>query len=736
MQRFLICTFLLQNILTHAQKQVKEDSLYFFLEKSYKGYEESNYLESLVWGRKLLEKAYRLKDSSYVAEAYYVLGLVDETIQDYDKAEDKYYNALKIVSKVSKKRDSVFLMDIYNGLANVYSFKKKYHKADSLYHKALEIGELLNNEAQKDIILNISWNYLSENSCQKVNLFLPELLSYQIKDDNRTLSLDDTIFFSDLNFVLGWYYGKIKEYNLAYDKLDFAIKLAKSKNLYQELSQVLEIRAKFLKAQGKFEEALFFNEKYIESHKKQIDQNLLKKLQAEKVKYEVSEYERALRLLKKQKQLSASIAESNHKLSWLYLILSIILGVSLIIIYLVNYKRKKLIRKLNHKNKLLIDAQKKAKLATQIKSNFISNISHELRTPLHGVIGITSLLLAEKKLSASNQKLLESLKFSGDYLLGLISNVLLMSKIDNGKVKVKQKLVMIESLLSTIRSGIMFSAEEKDVQIKFCVDEEIPKKVYLDANIVSEVLINLIENAIKFSKGGNVTTYIKINKDANCTDKEVTIRFCVEDNGTGIPKDKQEIIFQKFSQIASERNMLEGTGIGLSLVKSLLLQLGTDIKLESEIGKGSKFYFDLPCKLFSDKDSNVSISKEKLKVFESNLNILLVEDNKINMMVIQKYLASYKKINLEIISDGKEAYKAILNQDYDLVLLDINIPSMNGFAITKKIRKKGFKLPIIAVTASELTEIQDKAYAVGINDIIIKPFQKKKLIAVISKYLQ
>ena len=176
-----------------------------------------------------------------------------------------------------------------------------------------------------------------------------------------------------------------------------------------------------------------------------------------------------------------------------------------------------------------------------------------------------------------------------------------------------------------------------------------------------------------------------------------------------------------------------GSGIGLSIVKSLLLQLGSNIHLESEVGKGSTFYFDLQAKLPSKKDGVVIQSDQMIDKYNDK-KILLVEDNAINKMVIEKFLSPYN-FKVDTITDGKEGFKVIQEKDYDIVLLDINIPSMNGYELARKSRELGIKTPIIAVTASELSEIKDDVYAAGMDDILIKPFQKEKLIKKIGKHL-
>jgi CheY-like chemotaxis protein len=308
----------------------------------------------------------------------------------------------------------------------------------------------------------------------------------------------------------------------------------------------------------------------------------------------------------------------------------------------------------------------------------------------------------------------------------------MMSKVNNNKIVVRPQTVYLKNLVQTIENSVDYSAQKNKVIKTFTIGENIPDKIVVDPNILSEILINLIENAIKFTKNGKVETTIELNENYSDEDSVLSIRFSVIDNGIGIPKNKRKEIFQKFSQLHSDKDMLTGTGIGLSLVTSLLDLLDTKIKLISKVGNGSIFYFDLLCKLPS-KHNTKQISESNLINFQGK-KILLVEDNEINKMVIKKFLSSCN-IDLEIISDGLLAFEALSENDYDLVLLDINIPSMDGYKVAEGARSLGINVPIIAVTASEYTEIEDKVKQAGINDILIKPFQKKNLEDLLIKFL-
>jgi len=706
--------------------QEKSDSLETYLQKAYTFYDQSDYSNSVSLGNKLLKKAYKEDNLTYVTDAYYLLGVIDESMLKYNEAKEKYNNALKVAEKIE---DSLVQINIYNGLANIASLQKKYKEAENLYLKALSINEDLGLPKDKDVILNICWNYLDEKKPEKVTPYLENLKSFLSKD---TSSLDEVIFQSDVNFILGRYYGDKNQFQKAHQYLGKAINLAETNQLHEETSQAYKANAQYYKAEGEFDTALSQTEQHLKYYKKQLDNNVLKKMQVERVKYDVNEYERKLEVSKKEKELSDSVASSRSKLNWLYLAICVLLTIFLIIIYKENQSKKKLISKLHSYNKVLTGARKEAEEAAEIKSNFISNISHELRTPLHGVVGITSLLLDEKNISEGNKELLQSLKFSGDYLLSLINNVLLMSKLNNNKVVVRPRVIVLKYLMKTIENSVDYSAKKNEVNKSFIIKDNVPEKIVVDPIILSEVLINLIENAIKFTKNGNVKTIVELSEQAAVDDSKISIRFSVIDDGIGIPEDKRKEIFQKFSQIQTDKDMLSGTGIGLSLVTNLLGMLNAKIELKSDVGLGSVFYFDLICYLPSTKEDTPD-TEDTRNSFDGK-RVLLVEDNEINKMVIRKFLSSYN-IELEVISDGFMAFEALNENDYDLVLLDINIPSMNGYQVAEGVRRVGVKTPIVAVTASEYSEIEEKVRNAGIDDILIKPFQKKSLEELLDKFL-
>lgn len=710
---------------SYSQQNVSKDSLRKILDNAYDYFDETNIKESVKIGRHLLDLAHEAKDDLYIAEAYYLLGLNDETSRNYKEAEKKYLQALERVEKV---KDSSFLVLLYNGLGNVAAINDgDYKESEIYYQKGLRISQKINDPYRIALIANLCWNYLDNNKPNKLKPYIGELNTYL---ENPRKDFNKFHFIANINHILGRYYSQLKQYGLAEAYFEKSIEVSQEHQMWTELKNVYEYRSVSYEEQGRYPEAIADLRKYIEYKEKYLNEHNLEQLKKEEARLDLQEYQRALKNVQRERELLSSVAETKNKLLWVYSIGFIILLIFFFFIFRENKAKKKLINKLNIKNEELQEAKKEAETAAEIKKQFISNVSHEIRTPLHGVVGITSLLLAQPEISKDNKQLLISLKFSGDYLLSLINNVLLMSKIDNNKIKVQPKTINLETLTTNILYSVQFQAEKNKTNIVIDVSEEVPEQIVIDDSILFEILINLIENGIKFCKNGKVTLNIQKNHQEG---ENISLRFAVTDNGMGIPADKKEIVFEKFSQVSLDKSIMEGTGIGLSIVRSLLLLLESDIHLETEEGKGSTFYFDINCKIAESAQSQSSESNIIEDVCKDK-KILLVEDNEINKMVIRKYLSNHK-CKLEIVSDGIEGFSAIEKNNYDLILLDINIPSMNGFDIAKKTRERGIKTPIIAVTASEFTEVESNVKKNGMNDVLIKPFSKEKLLQIIQTYL-
>jgi CheY-like chemotaxis protein/nitrogen-specific signal transduction histidine kinase len=385
----------------------------------------------------------------------------------------------------------------------------------------------------------------------------------------------------------------------------------------------------------------------------------------------------------------------------------------------------------------LIKAKEQAEQAAIAKSQFLSMMSHEIRTPMNAVIGITHLLLQNNP-KPDQLENLKTLKFSAENLMVLINDILDFNKIEAGKIEFEEIDFSLTDLIRNIRHALAPQAEEKGVVMKLMLDDELPETIMGDPVRLAQVITNLVSNAVKFTSEG------KIIIDATITEQNTettTIHFSVSDTGIGIEPEKLEFIFERFTQARSDttRNF-GGTGLGLAISKRLLELQGSQIQVESMPGKGSKFFFFLKFKnstrKYAPKLSAKPVLAEKKSL--SGIKILMAEDYAINVMVARQFLQNWD-IDFDIAENGLAALDMVQKEDYDLVLMDLQMPEMDGYQATKEIRKldhvKYQKLPIIALTASAMLDIKDKAFEVGMNDYISKPFNPNELYKKITQHV-
>ena len=368
---------------------------------------------------------------------------------------------------------------------------------------------------------------------------------------------------------------------------------------------------------------------------------------------------------------------------------------------------------------------------SNIKSQFISTVSHELRTPLYGVIGISSLLIENNKRSDNDKKLLNSLKFSADHLLNLVNKVLKISKIDSEKTDLTQTPTNLASLTKNILQSFEYQSGEKGNELIFEYNHSIPNSLLIDPLRISEILINLINNAIKFTVDGKI--WLRVKPITTSADR-VTLRFEVEDTGIGIPEDQKEYIFEEFSQIGSIYSNKQGTGLGLAIVKRLLGLMNSRIQFESNKKQGTRFYFDLDLQIADQLNGTPGLPADMEVSHTISAHILIAEDNKINQMVTKKLLTQIG-CKSTIVENGEEVLEILKKENFDLVLMDINMPVLDGMQATLKIREFDTIIPIIALTASELSEVEEECRKAGMNDLLNKPLLKMDLHNAIFKHL-
>lgn len=380
-----------------------------------------------------------------------------------------------------------------------------------------------------------------------------------------------------------------------------------------------------------------------------------------------------------------------------------------------------------NREKELIEARTSAELANTAKEEFLAVMSHELRTPLNAVVGITHLLLEQDPLPNQYENL-NTLKFSAEHLMLIINDILDYSKIEAGKIEFEETLISMPDMSTKIRDMFSFQATKNDTQFLFEQTEDIPSTIKGDSLRLVQIINNLVSNAIKFTHHGTVTLRVNVQRQ---TLKKITLLFEVEDTGVGIPAEKVDTIFQSFSQGSSKTTRkFGGTGLGLTITKRLVELQGGKLEVKSKEGVGSTFSFELT--FLKTKEEYKKI--KKIHYTPLNLKILLVEDSPVNQLVASQFLTQWDN-QVECANDGVEALNILKEQQFDIILMDIHMPNMDGLEATKRIRATKNNTPIIALTAT-VSEIKDKVNEVGMDAIVHKPFNPQELYQTIKEIVE
>lgn len=672
-----------------------------------------------------IQHATNNEDDASLAEAYDVLGDTYQKMNYRDKAKKYYEKALKIQQELDNKAEIVL---VYHDLVRLWEKEKNYKKAHHYLQEGYRVAEASEN---LENILVLDWAKItllqSEKKYKELLLFIEEMFvrvqKIKAKENMRAARINY------LEYTKGNAYYHIGEYEKAQKYLEKHVKneYAHVGNLATSFMQLAEIH----KAKGELEKQRLAQLNYQKNLKKKLEDDRYRVQEELLANYNIRNDQLQLHKLEEKNQ-QKSIIVNRFKLL-LIIIIVLLVGCVILGTLIVReiYKKIKSNKLLRMKHNKLEEAKLKAEMTSKTKSNFFSMMSHELRTPLYAVTGITHLLLEENP-KPSQQQYLKSLKFSADHLLSLVNNILQANKLEDNTITIGATTFNLKANIDNILKSFDLLIKDRENELHVAYDKEIPELLVGDSLKISQILINLISNAIKFTKAGTIRLSIEKIEETN---DDVQLHFCVQDTGIGIPKEKQEKVFEMFSQNdAAINEEYQGSGLGLSIVKKLLEVYNSNIYLESKENVGTTFTFDIRFpKAVDGVDPNIEVDLDDVDF--SQLNMLVVDDNKINQMLTKKILST-KKITTDIVASGAEAIESVKYNHYDVVLMDIHMPEMDGYEATKAIRRFNKEVPIIAFTAVSLDDSLHKIVDSGMNDMILKPFVASQLFAMIQKYMK
>lgn len=680
---------------------------------------DANFEKSLESSKLALHHSISTNNSYYTTISYNTIAANYAELAEFDKAIFFYNKGLFYANRTN---NDTLKNHINNNLGNIYCFEKKqYEKGINYYKNSLTYSQKNADTSQIFLTkLNIAWAYFDIGDFQKGYPSLEFVNKYDTKYGNQTTA-------GAINMLNGMYYGYKGNDEKATTSFLNAIKFGKEANQKSDLSFAHLEYSRYLLIKGDYKKAYENLSNYNKITEELYNKEKLEKANVAGINVELDEYKREIDKIENEKDIQLQSLEKSKMIVLLFIVIFIVLLLLIYTLFRNNNFKKKTNAELSKTNKELIIAKEKAEEVSVLKSQFVSTISHELRTPLYGVVGITNMLLDEHKELADSPHL-SSLKFSARYLLSLVNDILQINKIEDNRIILENLTFNISDEINMIKNSLSFLAKNNNNFILVNIDPAVPEYLIGDKLRLSQIIMNLVSNALKFTNNGEVIINVNLEKIEN---KSHFIEFQIKDNGIGIASADQDKIFDKFVQVGRKETDYQGTGLGLSIVKQLLGLFNSSIALQSAIGKGTEFKFVIPFEFNPDKTyeiiNNIQVNMNATQM----INVLVVEDNHINQLVTKKTIEK-NNYKCSVVDNGYAALEILDKESFDLILMDINMPLINGFETTRKIRLKGIDIPIVALTAFDKSEITEESISAGINDIIIKPFDSVKLFKIIN----
>ncbi|MDX2246057.1 MAG: ATP-binding protein [Bacteroidia bacterium] len=639
---------------------------------------------SLDYFHKFLRMAREINRKDFEGSAYINLGVAFANLDQDSFAILNYEDALKIFRELNQSNKTALLL---NNIGALHRKNKNYELSIQYLFQALDVIAATDEmDIRIHILNNLGANFLNLNQPKTAEPYIEK------------------------NYDLAMGYGSLSQ-----------------------KVEALHLRTNFAEANRSFQEAFSYHQMYAQYKDSLFNETKLQQTANIRHQFEIEKRETEANLLRREQLVHKDMIRKQRVLLAISIVgISVTLGLLVYLYRLLRYK-KIANQRLRQQAADLKKAKEVAEDASRAKAEFLSVMSHEIRTPMNAVIGMTHLLLDEHP-RPDQIEYLKTLKFSGTNLLNLINDILDFSKIESGKLNIEHIDFNLHEIVRGITHSLGIKGQDKNVTVKYHYDTSLAEHYNGDPVRLGQILTNLMGNAVKFTEHGYVELRAEKTSDQG-------ILFQVIDTGIGIPEDKQALVFEQFAQSSADTaRKYGGTGLGLAITKKLLELMGSEIRLKSIPGSGSTFYFYLPLAEVKNPiktDTENPLGERKTFKNLNGLSVLVAEDNKINQVIARKFLEKWG-IRTTVVNNGQEALDQIRKESFDIILMDIHMPEVDGIEATRILRKSEdpaiAHLPVIALTASALEEEIKTIMEAGMNDIVTKPFDPLTLYQIIARY--
>ncbi len=675
-----------------------------------------------------------------MSNTYTLIGSIYCKLGEFRKAEDYLEIALSLNMDHGPTRD---IIDIYTEMGLLYAASGRQQESIEMFEKSLSLARYYNNKRKvAEGFDNIGKVHQAMSNYEEALRFFNRAV-----DIRQELKIAHGLMVSKVN-IAGVYLGMIESmgasregtpapsHEMVFQLLDNALEEARRIGNYDDLVATYQTLVRASAGFRNYNDAVMYQRALLDLKDSVAGINQNRSLAELQTRFDRDRQEQEITLLKSNREVQEALMNKQrverliYSLGGISLVL-LIIGLLNRIAYMIRARRE-----LEARNIEIGEEKQKAEESERVKEQFLSKMNHEIRIPMNTIMGSVNILLKNKHLD-EQQKYLGAIRQSSENLLVIIDDILDLTSLEAGRVRLEEVPFNIAGELQNIEQMLSFKAAEKGIDLHTQAPDNLPASVIGDPIRLSQVLMNLAGNGIKFTEKGSVTIAVAVAGHEN---DRVTLHFEVRDTGIGIPADRLDNIFRSFTQADSDTTRkYGGTGLGLTISKQLVEMQGGTLMVESKPGRGSRFFFDIAYRVEESGAPSRHRMPEIREDILKGLKILVVEDDEFNVMVLHDTLTTaLEGVTLYVANDGKEALDKWAEVEPDIILLDIELPEMNGHEVARAIRRSGRMgngVPIIAMTANALPKEMEECFNSGMNEFVSKPFDPDELLMKINKLL-